>query len=192
MKILISLLMILIAQSGMAHSNGYSDIEKWNADKLRFLDSLNTYRAIAGVPPLRYSFQEDSLAKLRVSSIYRHIDSIGEEEYKRDIIEHQHYNWEHDWHTYDKKNIHPDTVLSHYAECTARLSKLFEYDEMFDKLFQGWKNSSEHWKIMMSPKYEYITLHFALDNHKHLRLQKGYFAALVLFSKGVNQRSIRN
>ena len=192
MKILISLLMILIAQSGMAHSNGYSDIEKWNADKLRFLDSLNTYRAIAGVPPLRYSFQEDSLAKLRVSSIYRHIDSIGEEEYKRDIIEHQHYNWEHDWHTYDKKNIHPDTVLSHYAECTARLSKLFEYDEMFDKLFQGWKNSSEHWKIMMSPKYEYITLHFALDDHKHLRLRKGYFAALVLFSKGVNQRSIRN
>ena len=162
-------------------------------DKLRFLDSLNKYRTLAGLKTMKYSFHEDSLSRLRVNSIFQHIDSIGETEYKKDIIEHQHHNWKEDWDNYDLKNVHKDTVISYYAECTARLHKLTEVDDMVNKLFQGWKNSKGHWAAMMSPEYEQITLDWLDDSQyvnsdKPLYLRRGYFAALVLFSKDVNKR----
>ena len=62
-------------------------------DKLRFLDSLNKYRIEAGVKPLKYSFQEDSLARLRTRTLFKHIDSISEETYNSDIMEHNHFNF---------------------------------------------------------------------------------------------------
>lgn len=160
------------------------------ADKLRFLDSVNSYRIIKGVPPLRYSFQEDSLSRLRVASIYRHIDSIGDDEWKKDISEAQHFRFFEDLDVYDKNNVHPDTVLSWQGECTARLGKLFKIDDWVEELFHGWKNSPEHWKMMLDSDFEYMTLHLYSDTHRHIRLRKGHFAALVLFSKERNQRSV--
>lgn len=157
-------------------------------DKLRFLDSLNKYRIEAGAPPVKYSFQEDSLARLRVSTIFRHIDSIGDQDWKKDVLEAQHYRFFEDIQQYDKSNVHPDTVLSWQGECTARLSKLYKIEDLVDELFHGWKNSPEHWKLMLDPKYEFIVLDWFIDNQRHPRLQKGYFAALVLFSKDVNQK----
>jgi hypothetical protein len=192
--ILIILLQVLVATA-------QSDIKTWKninkADKIRFLDSLNLYRVLADVPLLQYSFQEDSLSRLRVHNIFRHVDSIGEIEFKKDIVENLHYHWQEDWDLYDRKNVHPDTVLSFYGECTARLGKLKEIDDMISELFHGWKNSPPHWEAMLSPDYQYITIDWIddsqyIDNGKPLPYRRGYFAALVLFSKDINKRRVGN
>jgi hypothetical protein len=62
-------------------------------DKLRFLDSLNKYRIEAVVTALEYSFQEDSLARMRTTTLFKHIDSISEETYNSYIMEHNHFNF---------------------------------------------------------------------------------------------------
>ncbi len=161
-------------------------------DKLRFLDSLNKYRILAGVEPLEYSFQEDSLAKLRTETIFKHIDSISEEEYKSDWMEHQHHRFIEDVRRYDKSNIHKDTVINWSAECSARISKLNNPDDLVDELFQGWKNSKAHWKMMLEPKFKYIVLDWFIDNQRHIRQRKGTIASLVLFSKRFNENSRGN
>jgi hypothetical protein len=188
MKKMMLILMMLISNFSFAQTGFKTGDTITTFDKLRFLDSLNKYRALAGATPVKYSFQEDSLARLRVSTIYKHVDSIGEVEFRKNVVEHQHHNWEADWYSYDKKNVHPDTVLAYYAECTARLHKLVEVEDMVDKLFNGWKNSPEHWEVMMDSKYEYVTFDWFIDNQKHIRLRKGVFSALVFFSKDINQK----
>jgi hypothetical protein len=65
-------------------------------DKLRFLDSLNKYRIEAGVPALEYSFQEDSLARLRTRTVFNYIEQIGEDEYKLNPLENLHFNFVED------------------------------------------------------------------------------------------------
>jgi len=161
-------------------------------DKLRFLDSLNKYRIEAGVPALEYSFQEDSIARLRTRILFNHIDSISEETYNSDIMEHNHFNFLEDIKRYDKKNVHPDTVLNWSAECSARLSRLSYPDDLIDELFQGWKNSKEHWKIMLDPRFKYIVLDWLIDNQRHIRIRKGTFASLVIFNKKFNENSRGN
>jgi hypothetical protein len=193
MKKFLIFAMLLITLSLFAQSEPKTQHILNKEQKIRFLDSLNKYRIAGGLPIFKYSFQEDSLSRLRINTIFKHIDSIGETEYKKDIIEHQHHNWKEDWDNYDLKNVHKDTVISYYGECTARLHKLTEVDDMVNHLFQGWKNSKAHWNAMMSPEYEYITLHWLDDSQyvnsdKPLYLRRGYFAALVLFSKDVNKR----
>jgi hypothetical protein len=197
MKSLLLCMMILFVNVLFAQKGYKAGDTITSFDKLRLLDSINRYRALKDIPLLSYSFQEDSLARLRISTIYNHVDSIGEVEFRKNVIEHQHYNWEADWYSYDKKNVHPDTVLSYYAECTARLHKLVEVDDMVDNLFNGWKNSPEHWEAMMDSKYEYITFYWLNDSQyiesgKPLPLRRGYFGALVLFSKDRNQKTIKN
>jgi hypothetical protein len=192
MKEFLIFAIFLITSNLYAQSEFESPYLFTKEQKIEFLDSLNKYRDSLGVPKVQYSFQEDSLSRLRISSIFNHIDSIGEEEYKKDIIENQHHNWKQDWDNYDKNNVDSDTVLSEYAECTARLSRLYNSDDLVTRLFKGWKNSPAHWKEMMNPKYQYITLDCFIDNYRHIRLRKGYFSALVLFSKGVNQNTRGN
>ena len=92
-----------------------------NEDKLRFLDSLNAYRLEIGSVPLQYSFQEDSLARLRVATIFKHVDSISESEYKSDYVAALHYKFKDDIRAYDKKNVHPDTVLAFLILTTRKL-----------------------------------------------------------------------
>ena len=161
-------------------------------DKLRFLDSLNKYRLEAGVPPLEYSLQEDSLARLRTTTIFNHVDSISEEEYDSDWLEHLHYKFIEDVRKYDKQLVHKDTVLNWSAECSARLSRLLYPDDLIDQLFHGWKNSKEHWKVMLDPKFKYIVLNWFIDNQRTMRNRKGTFASLVLFNKRFNKNSERN
>ena len=183
------ILMILVSTSIFAQSKFKTGDIITTEDKLRFLDSLNKYRIEAGVNPLKYSFQEDSLARLRTTTLFKHIDSISEETYKSDIMEHNHFNFFEDTERYDKKNVHPDTVLNWSAECSARLSKLNQADDLIDELFHGWKNSKEHWKIMLDPRFDYIVLDWIIDNQRHIRLRKGTFASLVLFTKGINKKN---
>jgi hypothetical protein len=152
-------------------------------DKLRFLDSLNKYRILAGVEPLEYSFQEDSLSKYRTLTLFKHVDSISEEEYKSDITENQHHLFFEDVIKYEKRHIHIDTVINWSAECSARLSKYNIPDDLVNELFQGWKNSKAHWNMMLDPRFEFIVLDWFLDNQRHIKLRKGTFSSLVLFTK---------
>jgi len=158
-------------------------------DKLRFLDSLNKYRILAGVEPLEYSFQEDSLAKLRTETIFKHVDSISEEEYRLNPLENLHFNFVEDIKKYITENIHQDSVLYWSAECSARLSKLNSPDDLIDELFQGWKNSKAHWKVMLDGRYTSISLFWHIDNYRHIRKRKGTIAALVLFKKDMTKKA---
>ena len=191
-KIMILLMFILFTPITFSQSNFKTGNVITNADKLRFLDSLNKYRIEAGVPILKYSFQEDSLARLRTTTIFNHVDSISEEEYDSDWLEHLHYKFIEDVRKYDKQLVHKDTVLNWSAECSARLSRLLYPDDLIDQLFHGWKNSKEHWKVMLDPKFKYIVLDWFIDNQRTMRNRKGTFASLVLFNKRFNKNSERN
>ena len=186
------LFFIVLSTSLYAQSNLKTGDIITREDKLRFLDSLNKYRLEAGVQPLEYSFQEDSLARLRTTTIFNHIDSISEEEYDSDWLEHLHYKFIEDVRKYDKQLVHKDTVLNWSAECSARLSRLSYPDDLIDELFHGWKNSIEHWKVMLDPKFKYIVLNWFIDNQRTMRNRKGTFASLVLFNKRFNKNSERN
>ena len=186
------LFFIVLSTSLYAQSNLKTGDIITREDKLRFLDSLNKYRLEAGVPPLEYSLQEDSLARLRTTTIFNHIDSISEEEYDSDWLEHLHYKFIEDVRKYDKQLVHKDTVLNWSAECSARLSRLSYPDDLIDELFHGWKNSIEHWKVMLDPKFKYIVLNWFIDNQRTMRNRKGTFASLVLFNKRFNKNSERN
>ena len=186
------ILMILISTSVFAQSKFKTGDVITTKDKLRFLDSLNKYRIEAGVQPLVYSFQEDSLARLRTTTIFNHVDSISEEEYTSDWLEHLHYKFIEDVRKYDKQLVHKDTVLNWSAECSARLSRFSYPDDLIDELFHGWKNSKEHWKVMLDPKFKYIVLNWFIDNQRTMRNRKGTFASLVLFNKRFNENSVRN
>ena len=182
-------LMIFVSTSVFAQSQFKTGDVITTQDKLRFLDSLNKYRIEAGVPLLEYSLQEDSLAKLRTTTIFNHIDSISEEEYKSDWMEHQHHRFIEDVRKYDKEFVHKDTVLNWSAECSARISKFNSPDDLVNEIFQGWKNSKAHWKMMLEPKFKYIVLNWFIDNQRHIRLRKGTIASLVLFNKRFNENS---
>ena len=158
-------------------------------DKLRFLDSLNKYRIEAGVPALEYSFQEDSLARLRTRTVFNYIEQIGEDEYKLNPLENLHFNFVEDIKKYIIENIHEDSVLYWSAECSAGLSKLNQADDLVNELFNGWKNSKEHWKVMLDERYTSISLNWFIDNQRHIRIRKGTFASLVLFKKDMTKKA---
>jgi uncharacterized protein YkwD len=158
-------------------------------DKLRFLDSLNKYRIEAGVPALEYSFQEDSLARLRVNTLFNHVESLSEEDYKSDWQNHLHFDLRKDIKAYDKSNVVIDSFINMYGECAARLSRFSDTDDMANKLFQGWKNSKPHWELMLSPNYKTISLFWFIDDQRELRLRKGTFASLILLKKAKEEEN---
>lgn len=144
-------------------------------DKLRFLDSLNKYRTEAGVPPVKYSFEVDSLPKLRLKTILDHLQNISEFQYNKDFKKHLHHNFFEDATKFDKENIHADSTIAPLAECSARL----QYDDNLDtiaKLFQGWKNSPSHWDAMMDSQFIFVSIYFE-------KTDKGFLASLVLSNK---------
>lgn len=162
------------------------------SDKLRFLDSLNYYRAKIGAPVLRYSFQEDSLARLRVATIYRNLDSLHKASIKYDYMEALHFRFDEDILSYDKKNVHPDTVLAWQGECSAHLSRFKTSSDWTMDLFNGWKNSPAHWEMLMESKFEYAVLHLYSDTDRYFKYRLGSVASLILFSKAINKKSLRS
>ncbi len=174
------ILLVLLSTSMLAQSQFNTGDTITAIDKLRFLDSLNKYRTLAGVKPLQYSFRQDSLAKIRTETIFNRIDSITEDDYKSEILSHMHFNLRKDIKRFDKSHIPVDSFIQMYGECSARLNKLNVCKDLISELFNGWKNSKEHWEIMLDPNYEYISLNWFIDNHRHIRLRKGTIASLVL------------
>lgn len=185
------LLMFFISTSVFAQSQFKTGDTITTEDKLRFLDSLNKYRIEAGVPVLEYSFQEDSLARLRTRTVFNYIDNISEDEYKLNSLENLHFNFVEDIKKYIIENIHEDSVLYWSAECSARLSKLNQADDLVNELFHGWKNSKEHWKVMLDDRYTSISLNWFIDNQRHIRIRKGTFACLVLFDKKITKSALK-
>jgi uncharacterized protein YkwD len=161
-------------------------------DKLRFLDSVNKYRIQKGVAPLVYSFHDDKLARYRVKTIYKHIDSISDQEYLSNYMTHLHYKFEKNLIAYDNKYIHRDSIITAAGECVARLDKmsLIVRSNLVNNIFQGWKNSQAHWKEMMCPDYTYIVLHWHIDKKREYDLQKGGIFSLVLFNKVLAKKRI--
>jgi uncharacterized protein YkwD len=173
------------SQKGKFNFSNLSDDTIRTVDKLRFLDSINKYRVKKGIAPLTYSFQDDKLAKIRVRSIYKHIDSISDAEYKLNYLEHLHYKFEKNLISYDNKYINKDSIITASGECVAHLGKmnLIVRTDLVNTIFQGWKNSPAHWKEMMCPDYTYMVLHWHIDKKREYDLQKGGIFSLVLFNK---------
>ena len=183
------LFFIVLSTSLYAQSNLKTGDIITREDKLRFLDSLNKYRIEAEVPALEYSFQEDSLAILRVKTLFNHAESLTEEEYQADWKNHGHFNLRKDIKDYDHSNIVIDSFIHMYGECSARLSRLVEPDDLVSQLFNGWKNSTlGHWELMLSPDYETVSLFWFMDNKRSVRIRKGTFASLVLIKKTINEK----
>lgn len=182
------ILMILISTSVFAQSKFKTGDIITTEDKLRFLDSLNKYRSEAGVAALEYSFQEDSLARLRVKTLLNHVETLSDEEYKSDWQNHLHFNLRKDIKAYDKSNVVIDSFINMYGECAARLSRFNEAEDLINELFQGWKNSKAHWELMLSPNYKTISLFWFIDNHREIRIRKGTFASLVLLKKAKEEK----
>jgi uncharacterized protein YkwD len=173
------------SQKGKFNFSNLSDDTIRTVDKLRFLDSINKYRVKKGIAPLTYSFQDDKLARIRVRSIYKHIDSISDAEYKLNYLEHLHYKFEKNLISYDNKYINKDSIITAAGECAAGLPKstLIVRTDLVNTIFQGWKNSPAHWKEMMCPDYTYMVLHWHIDKKREYDLQKGGIFSLVLFNK---------
>jgi uncharacterized protein YkwD len=193
MKKLFMILVILFGLLNYEYSFSTTEYDKsenyiTKQDKLRFLDSLNKYRELAGVKPLKYSFRQDTLASMRTETIFNHIDSISEDNYQSEILGHMHFNLRQDIKRFDKSHIPADSFIQMYGECSARLSKLNLCKDLVSELFNGWKNSKEHWEIMLDPNYEYISLNWFIDNQRHIRLRKGTIASLVLIKYSMTNK----
>jgi len=188
----ILLLLHIICIALWSNINSYSQKEKLiyfpgdtitALDKLRFLDSINKYRVKKGISPVIYSFHDDKLGRLRVKTIFKHIDSITVEEYKSDPVTHLHWNFERDVRRYENKYVPMDSVITRGAECSAYLgilSVLIKRDRVKD-LFEGWKGSPPHWAQMMNPDFTHIVLCWTIDR-RSFESQK-LIASLVLFNK---------
>ena len=179
------ILMILVSTSVFAQSQFKTGDIITNEDKLRFLDSVNKYRIEAGVKPLEYSLRQDILASIRIETILNRIENITETEYKSEILNHMHFNLRKDVVDFETNHIPLDSFIQIYGECSARLSKLSTHDDLVSTLFNGWKNSKEHWKIMLDSSYEYISLNWFLDNKKDVKFRKGTIASLVLIKYNI-------
>lgn len=151
-------------------------------DKLRFLDSINKYRIEKGIAPVTYSFHDDKLAKFRVKTIFKHIDSINEQEYQKNPVYHLHYNFEKNVRSYENKYVPMDSVITRGGECSARYDKRLPVFDIVKDVFEGWKNSPEHWAQMMNPDFTYIVLAWYVDKRDYEK-QKGTVVSLVLFNK---------
>ena len=129
--------------------------------KQEFLDSLNKYRIAAGSNPVEYDYDADALAQTRVQTICKHLDDISEQEYNSDVRLHLHHDCEEDFKNYHSKvKSEKLDTLGRGGECSAYLTRWFSNNpaSMHIKLFNGWKNSPDHFEAMMDSRYEYIAL----------------------------------
>lgn len=189
MKKLMFFILITMSQFVLAQGQFKTGDIITTEDKLRFLDSVNKYRVLAGVKPLVYSFEEDSLANLRVKTLFNHADTLTEEEYQADWKNNGHFNLRKDVKDYDRSNVVIDSFIHMYGECSARLSRLSAPEDLVSELFNGWKSSKlGHWELMLSPDYETLSLSWFLDNKRNIRMRKGTFASLMLVKKAVNPK----
>lgn len=129
-------------------------------DKLRFLDSLNKYRKELGSPELEYSFRHDDLPIMRINTIVNHINKVTYIVCRENMRKHLHYRFKKDIKKYDVEKLPKDTSFLHGGECVYAFNELNYYrgKDLVDELFHNWKDSEDHWKSMLDPKFRLITL----------------------------------
>lgn len=143
-------------------------------DKQNFLQELNRYRREAGVGELSYAFEADTLARLRLNTINDRLDSVGEN-WHDEWLENLHWKSDRDFCRYNVENVPQDTTITWTGECSARLGLYHMRMTFWNVLFNGWKNSKEHWKLMMEPELKYIAIGWKKGN--------GLIGVLVMFDK---------
>ncbi len=150
--------------------------------KQEFMDSLNKYRIAAGSDPVKYDYYADSLAQLRIQTICSHLDDIDQEEYSANIRKYLHYNIDADYKTYEEFLIATkQDSIGWSSECAAHLSKWMSNNpaSIHIKLFQGWKNSQDHWNVMLDSRLRRIALAWKYHNGQIV-------ASLVIFDLDSN------
>jgi len=132
-------------------------------DKLRFLDSLNKYRNMYGIPELKYSFKYEGISVNRIETIRTHIKKIGYEECRKDIRKHLHINFMEDFCKFNINTLPEDTTFTWKGECTLSVNNGYVLEKKLDiitEIFTAWKESQDHWCNMLDPDFKYIALAF--------------------------------
>lgn len=151
------LLLLIISTSLFAQSQ--STISLTKEDKLRFLDSLNKYRKIAGSPESQYSFTYEKISTIRINTLRKYLKTISLKKCEANPRKYLHYNFDKDFNLFKLKEFKKDTTIGWHGECTyALLTNNLNKKDLVNELFNGWKSSKDHWNNMIDPDFKYITL----------------------------------
>lgn len=151
------LLLLLISTSLFAQSQ--STVSLKQEDKLRFLDSLNTYRKLVGTHELHYSFTYEKISKIRTNTLRNYLKKISKKECEDNPRKYLHYNFDKDFDIFKLKEFKKDTTIGWHGECTyALFTNNFDKKDLVSELFNSWKNSKDHWNNMLDSDFRYITL----------------------------------
>ena len=135
--------------------------------KMEFLALVNAERAKAGIRPYKYSFEADTLAKRRNQTVMTLIytsDSVEKSREMRMTMEETlHYQADSDFVWFNREIVPQDSTSTWRSECAGSMiyPETKDYSDshflVYD-LFNGWKNSPDHWKMIMEPKLQYMAL----------------------------------
>ena len=147
------------------------------SQKIDFLNRVNEERFFKGLPLYEYSSEADTLAKKRIETLKRYIDSIGSSGVRADVREALHYRSDEDFAEFSKVFLHPaDSVLGWNSECTVMLwnADTNEVKNPSSMSFRMWKNSPDHWSGIMDKDFKRLA--FAYEFY-----ESGMIAVLVLW-----------
>lgn len=159
----IIIIFLLAVTSAFAQSQFKTGDAITTEDKLRFLDSLNKYRNMYGIPELKYSFKYESFSVNRIETIRNHIKKISYEECRKNLRKHLHINAMEDFCKFNIFNLPADTTFTWKGECTLSANNGYVLEKKLDiitEIFTAWKGSPDHWNNMLDPNFQYITLAF--------------------------------
>lgn len=152
-----TLLLLIISTSLFAQSQ--STISLTKEDKLRFLDSLNTYRKLVGSPESQYSFIYEKISTTRINTIRKYLKKISRKKCEANPRKYLHYNFDKDFNIFKLEEFKKDTTIGWHGECTyASFTNSFNKKDLVAELFNSWKSSKDHWNNMLDPDFKYITL----------------------------------
>lgn len=146
------------------------------SQKIDFLNRVNDERFFKGLPLYEYSSEADTLAKKRIETLKRHIDSIGSSGVRADVREALHYRSNEDFSWFNKNILPADSAIGWNSECTVMLwnADTNEVKNPSSMSFRMWKNSPDHWSGIMDKDFKRLA--FAYEFY-----ESGMIAVLVLW-----------
>jgi len=149
-------------------------------DKRIFLDSMNLYRSELGLKKVRYSVEVETLAKIRTKTIYNHLKTLTQREYKKNYRIHLHEGFGMDAHSYTSSLRVQRSGFNAGAIAENVIHFVGYTNDLIPLSFEGWKNSPDHWVEMMDKNIDHISLHFE-------KFDNGILAVMILFVKSTNR-----
>jgi uncharacterized protein YkwD len=177
------IVLLLILASPLFAEKGTSNFKKvfTQEEKQIFLDSMNKYRSMIGVKPVKYLKDVERLANTRIETIYNHLkdisDTISEKELRKNCLYHLHFGMYIDVGLFDiglKMDKKKSYLMPTPSECIAVFFK--DESNMVESLFNGWRGSPSHWGGMMGESNDTIALEMK-------KTDQGIIACLILFEK---------